>query len=187
MATKRPSALVIDRDGDSRQRIDALLRNAGFAVAGCAHSRDGLVALGQGRFDLAVIAGELRDGSDGLAAARRLRARQSGLKIVVLAPAGGATPAQGDDELRLMAQPVDERHLGTVVRELMTPDADGFAERDAELGVIEAQIACLFNRQAAAERIGSVYLARDVAHQIGDAMAARRHLQDVRGRNAEFA
>ena len=187
MATKRPSALVIDRDGDSRQRVDALLRDAGFAVAGCAHSRDGLVALAQRRFDLAVIAGELRDGSDGLAAARRLQARQSGLKIVVLAPASATPPAKDDDELRLMAQPLDERRLSAVVRELMVPESSGLAGRDAELGVIEAQLACLFNRQAAAERSGSVYLARDVAHQIGDAMAARRNLQDARGGGAEFA
>jgi len=174
MATKRPSALVIDRDGNSRQRIDALLRDAGFAVADCAQSRDGLTALAHHPFDLAIIAGELRDGSDGLAAARRMQSRQDGLKVVVLAPAGTSPPARSDDDLRLLAQPLDERRLGSAVLELMAPEADAAT---AELGVIEAQLACLFNRQAAAERSGSAYLARDIALQIGDAMAARQSLR----------
>jgi CheY-like chemotaxis protein len=184
MAAKRPSALVIDRDGDSRRRIIALLRDAGFTVADRAHSRDGLTALAQRRFDLAVIAGELRDGSDGLATARRMQDWQSGLKVVVLAPAGASPPARSDDDLRLIAQPLDERRLGAVVRELMTPEADIVA---AELGVIEAQLACLFNRQAAAERSGSPYLARAIAHQIGDATAARRSLRHAGSATAETA
>ena len=183
MAAKRPSALVIDRDGDSRRRINVLLRDAGFVVADRAHSRDGLIALAQRRFDLAVVAGELRDGSDGLATARRMQDWQSGLKVVVLAPAGASPPARSDDDLRLIAQPLDERQLGAVVRELMAQEADVVA---AELGVIEAQLACLFNRQAAAERSGSPYLARDIAHQIGDAMAARRHLRHGSGAAAEI-
>jgi len=184
MATKRPSALVIDRDGDSRQRINVLLRDAGFTVADRAHSRDGLIALAQRRFDLAIIAGELRDGSDGLTAARRMQDWQSGLKVVVLAPAGTTPPARSDDDLRLIAQPLDERRLGAVIRELMTPEADVVA---AELSVIEAQLACLFNRQAAAERSGSPYLARDIAHQIGDAMAARRNFRHSGSATAEIA
>lgn len=184
MTTKRPSALVIDRDGDSRRRINALLRDAGFTVADCAHSRDGLIALTQRRFDLAVIAGELRDGSDGLAAARRLQNWQSGLKVVVLAPAGASPPARSDDDLRLIAQPLDERRLGSMVLELMAPGADIAA---AEFGVIEAQIACLLARKAAAERGGSRYLARDIALQIRDATAARHNLQHSRGDAAKIA
>jgi CheY-like chemotaxis protein len=187
MATKRPSALVIDRDGGSRQRVNALLRDAGFAVADCARSGDGLATLVHRRFDLAVIAGELRDGSDGLAAARRLQARQRGLKIVVLAPVGVAPPAPSESDLRLIEQPLDERRLGAVVRELMTPKVDSLAGRDAELGVIEAQLACLFSRQAAAEGSGSVYLARDIAHQIGDAMAMRQDLRHSRAGATETA
>ncbi len=184
MATKRPSALVIDRDGDSRRRINALLRDAGFAVADCAHSRDGLVALAQQRFDVAIIAGELRDGSDGLAAARRLQAWQNGLKVVVLTPEGAAAPGRGDDDLRLIAQPLDERRLGAVILELMGSDADIAA---AEAGVIEAQLACLLNRMSAAERSGSPYLERDIALQIRDATAARRTLRHPGRAVAEIA
>jgi CheY-like chemotaxis protein len=182
MAKKRPSALVIDRDGDSRQRVIALLRDAGFAVTDRVHSRDGLSALAQRRFDLAVIAGELRDGSDGLAAARRMQNWQNSIKVVVLAPASATSAAASEDNLRLLGHPLDARRLHAAVLEMMAPDAGGPAGRDAaELGVIEAQLACLFNRQAAAERSGSTYLARDIAHQIGDAMAARRNLQQSRG------
>jgi ActR/RegA family two-component response regulator len=133
MARKRPSALVLDRDGDSRQRLTALLRDSGFAVANCAQSRDGLTALARRRFDLAIIAGELRDGSDGLAAARRMQHRQRDLKMVVLAPPGGAPPAVSDDDLRVIARPADERQLGAVVLEMMVPEGDAAA---GELGVI---------------------------------------------------
>lgn len=181
---KRPSALVIDRDGDSRRRINALLHDAGFTVTDCAHSRDGLVALAQRRFDIAVIAGELRDGSDGLAAARRLQAWQNGLKVVVVAPAGTSPPAPGDGDIRLIIQPLDEHRLGAVVLDLLTPEADVVA---AEFGVIEAQLACLFARKAAAERSGSTYLARDIAHQIRDATAARQSLRQSRGDAVKIA
>ena len=184
MAAKRPSALVIDRDGNSRQRINALLRDAGFAVADCAQSRDGLTALAHRKFDLAIIAGELRDGSDGLAAAQRVQSRQSGLKVVVLAPPGAAPLAVSNDDLRVIAQPLDERRLGAVVLELMAPEADAAS---AELGVIEAQLACLFNRREAAERSGSAYLVRDIALQIGDAMAARQSLRQSGGPAAGIA
>jgi hypothetical protein len=46
----------------------------------------------------------------------------------------------------------------------------------AELGIIAAQLACLFNRHAEAERGGATVLANDIAHQIGDAMAARLYV-----------
>jgi DNA-binding NtrC family response regulator len=174
MAKKRPSALVIDRDGDSRRRIDALLQDTGFAITDCAQCRDGWTALVLRKFDIAIIAGELRDGSDGLAAARRMQRRQSGLKVIVIAPADAAPPPINDDDLRLVARPLDERQLRRVVLELMTPEADAAA---AELGVIEAQLACLFDRREAAARGARGYLARDIAHQIGDAMAARQNLR----------
>lgn len=181
---KRPSALVIDRDGDSRRRVNALLRDAGFDIADCAHSRDGLVALAQRRFDLAVIAGELRDGSDGVAVGRRMQSWQSGLKIVVLMPEGAAPSARCDDDMRLIAHPLDERRLGAAVLALMAPEADLVA---AEFGVIEAQLACLFARKVAAERSGSAYLARDIALQMRDATAARSSLRRSREEAVEIA
>src|SRR5258708_35352013 len=121
MATKRPSALVIDRDGDSRQRINALLRAAGFAVADCAQSRDSLTALARRPFDLAIIAGELRDGSDGVAAARRMQSRQDGLKVVVLAPPGVAPPTVSDNRLPAIGRPAHERRPGAGGLETMGP------------------------------------------------------------------
>jgi DNA-binding NtrC family response regulator len=188
MATKPPSALVIDRDGNSRHRVNALLRDAGFAVADCADSREALAALTQRRFDLAVIAGELRDGSDGVAAALRVKSWQSGIRVVVLTSAGVSPMVGSEDDLRLLAHPLDERRLSATVLELLTSDAGGVAGREAaELGVIEAQLACLFNRHAAAERSGSTHQARDIAHQIGDAMAARQNLRQSRGGASQIA
>jgi hypothetical protein len=53
-------------------------------------------------------------------------------------------------------------------------DGDGLAYRDeATLGVVEAQLACLFNRRAMA---GDRAAWLDISHQIRDAMAARRSL-----------
>ena len=131
-----------------------LLRDAGFAAADYAQCRDSLTALAQRRFDLAVIAGELRDGSDALAAARRLKERQSGIKVLVIAPAGTA-PAADAEGLRLIAQPLDAREFGAAVLELLSPDADSIAGRAAaELGIIQAQLACLFSRREAAKRGG---------------------------------
>jgi hypothetical protein len=53
---------------------------------------------------------------------------------------------------------------------------------EATLGIIEAQIACLHRRRAAASDRD---VALDVACQIRDAMAARRALLSVRGRSPE--
>jgi DNA-binding NtrC family response regulator len=182
MIEKRPSALVIDRDGNSRQHVSELLRDAGFAVADCAQCRDSLTALAQRRFDLAVIAGELRDRSDALATARRIHDRQTGIKVLIIAPAGTLPAADSGEDLCLIAQPLDEREFGAAVLALLSPDADSIAGRtDAELGIIQAQLDCLFNRREAAERSGAAGQARDIAHQIGDAVASRRNLLQSRG------
>ena len=57
-------------------------------------------------------------------------------------------------------------------------DRDALARRDeAALGLIDAQLACLYSRRAAAMDGAT---AIDVAYQIRDAMAARRALLATR-------
>jgi hypothetical protein len=64
-----------------------------------------------------------------------------------------------------------------------TDGSDSVAYRDeATLCVVEAQLACLFNRQAMA---GDHAAWLDISHQIRDAMAARRSL--LRALSAERA
>jgi hypothetical protein len=56
-------------------------------------------------------------------------------------------------------------------------DRDGAAgEQEAELGIVEAQLACLRVRWATAMGGGTTDAARDVASQLRDALAARHHL-----------
>jgi len=179
MSARQPSALVIDRDADSRRRASALLRDAGFAVTGRARRRDGLAALARCGFDLAVIAGEPRDA---LAAARRVHDRRAATRFLVLAPTGTPPVPEDHEHIRVVPRPLDEWRFGAAMRELMAPASAEIAGREAaELGLIEAQLACLFNRHAAAERSGSTTVARDICHQIGDAVAARQYLLQSHG------
>jgi len=53
---------------------------------------------------------------------------------------------------------------------------DASGEQEAELGLVEAQLACLRMRWTSAMRSGAEDSARDVSLQIRDALAARHHL-----------
>ena len=77
-----------------------------------------------------------------------------------------------NSEFASSARPLDDREFGSATIELITSDSAATSREAAELGLIEAQLACLFNRHAAAERSGATVSARDIAHQIGDTMAA---------------
>ena len=182
MTRPQPSALIIARDAQRRRWIGAVLRDTGFAAPACAQVPAGSNERSRHKFDLAVITGQERDGSDALTAARQVRDGRPDIKLLLLVPAGGTPLASNDDDIRVMACPLDRRRLGAAVRELMAAEGAGPASlAAAELGVIEAQLACLFNRRAEAERYGATTRARDIAHQIGDAKAARQSLLQSRG------
>jgi DNA-binding response OmpR family regulator len=188
MIGKQLSALVVTDDARSRQQIGGVLRVAGFAVAARAQSRANLDILSRRHFDLMVVADERRGGSDALAVARRVRDDHPGIKLLLLAPEGAAPVDGNDDDVRIVTRPLDKRRLGAVVLALMAAEEAGPPGRDAaELGVVEAQIACLFNRQAEAERNGATMRVRDIAHQIGDAMACRQALLQSRSISLEGA
>jgi DNA-binding NtrC family response regulator len=175
MGNRRPRALVIDRKPEGRERIGQVLRDAGFRIAECARASEALAAVAMGRFDLAVVADRRLSDSTAPVLVHRLRRRQADIKVLVVAPPGAV--ATGDSSgVAIAAFPLDAHRLAAAVRALMTTE-DETGETEGELCLIEAQLACLFNRRAEAEQRGAVGLTRDIIHQIDDAVAARRALQ----------
>jgi DNA-binding response OmpR family regulator len=177
MTDDPPYALVIDHDNDSRKQASALLGEAGFVVAGFARTRGALAALVAHRADLAVIAAHRPDGSDGFAVARQARHCQADLKVLFTATAGAGPAASGDKDGHVITRPFDRRRfLGAVFELLAREEPEPGGRHSAELGILEAELACLAARYAAAERSGAQPLVRDLTCQIRDAMAARQSL-----------
>ncbi len=179
MIDSPPYALVIDGDSEARRLAAASLGEAGFVVAGFTHPRGALAALAVRPADLAVIAGRLADGSDGFAAARQLRHCQSGLKVLFTASAGvppaGIPAAGGLNDGYVVTRPFDRRRLlGSVLELVARGEADAGDRRAAELGLVEAELACLASRFAVAERTGARGQSQHLAYRIRDAVAARQ-------------
>lgn len=179
MIDSPPYALVIDCDSEARRLAAAALGEAGFVVAGFAHPRGALAALAARRADLAVIAGRLADGSDAFAAGRQLRHRQSDLKVLFTASAGvplaAASPQDGPEDGYVVTRPFDRRRfLGSVLELAARGEADAGDRRAAEIGLVEAELACLASRFTAAERIGAKAQSRHLTCRIRDAMTARQ-------------
>ena len=179
MADSPPYALVIDSDSEARRLVAAALGEAGFVVAAFAQPRGALAALAARPSDLAVVAGHLPNGSDGFAAGRQLRHCQSSLKLLFTATAGAPSAARNatDDPKDgfVVTQPFDRRRFLGSVFELVARGETGAGDsRAAELGLVEAELACLVNRVAAAKRQGTEDRAQDLVYRIRDAMAARQ-------------
>jgi DNA-binding response OmpR family regulator len=175
MIDSPPYALVIDCDSEARRLAAASLGEAGFVVAGFAHRRGALAALAVRPADLAVIAGRLADGNDAFAAARQLRHCQSGLKVLFTASAGFPPAAGGLNDGYVVTRPFDRRRfLGSVLELVARGEADAGDRRAAELGLVEAELACLASRFAAAERTGAQGQSQHLSYRIRDAVAARQ-------------
>src|ERR1700723_37712 len=172
MFNKRPYALIVDRDEDSRARVTASLRESGFVVAAFRESRGALAALAAHPVDIAVIAGQLAEGEVALAAARQMRHCRPGCKVLFAGAADALPAAPGPDDGRAATQPVDKRRFLSAVFELLGRDGDaarrpcdrrGFlgavsgprgpagapagGRDEAELGLMAARLACLRSRQ----------------------------------------
>jgi hypothetical protein len=167
MAAGKPSAVIVERDPERRARLAAVLRDTGFAVV--ANSPDPDLDDTGHPWELAVVGGEPEP-------ARRLRDRHPGIKLL-LVQSGTDMDAADTTGIALVAGAFDERRVRAAALALMAPDAtEAAGKRTAELGIVAAQLACLFARRRAAEDRGATRLARDIDFQIGDAMAARRSL-----------
>jgi DNA-binding response OmpR family regulator len=171
MFETRPYALVIDRDETGRAQLTGLLRECGFVVAGFRESRGALSALFTYPVDLAIVAGDLPGGSDALAVARQMRHCRPESRVLFTGAADGLPDDPGPDSGCVVTRPFDKRGFLSAVLALVGRDGDAANRRDeAELGLIEAELACLYNRQS---RAVDGAAALNVAHQIRDALATR--------------
>ena len=175
MLKNRPCALVVDRDEENRRRIATLLRQNGLVAAAFEETRGALAAVAAGPADLAVIAGLRPGGSDALAAARQLRRHRPECRVLFIGTAGMLPGDPDRGSASAVTRPFDERRFLGALFELLTRDSGRVTERldEAELGLIEAQLACLYRRQNGTMDNA---VALDLAHQIRDAMAMRRAL-----------
>jgi DNA-binding response OmpR family regulator len=181
----RPYALVIDRDDTSRVRLTTVLRECGFVSAGFSESRGALAVLAATRIDLAIIAGYPPDEDDALAVASQVQRSRPETKVLLAGSARGWPVRLGSDCDRVVTRPFDKRRFVGAVLALMGRDGDADACCDeAELGIIEAELACLYGRQGGAVDRSA---ASDVATQIRDAMAARETLRLALGAPVEAA
>jgi DNA-binding response OmpR family regulator len=174
MSTQPLLALIIDSDGEARNLTAATLSEAGFVVSGFAQPRSALAAMAARPVELAVIASRLPDGSDGFSAARLLRHGHRGLKVLFTANTGALPAMHGVNDGYVVTHPFDRRRfLGSVFELLGRGQTGSIDQRAAEIGLAQAELACLFSRYAAAERGGSARQTQDVIYRILDAIAAQ--------------
>jgi DNA-binding response OmpR family regulator len=148
MFETRPYALIVERDEEARARLTALLRESGFVVAAFRESRNALAALAVRPIDIAVIAGQLAEGEDALAAARQMRHCRPGSKVLFAGAADALPPTPGPDSGHAVTRPFDKRRFLSAVFELLARDGNAAERREeAEHGLMAARLACLRSRQ----------------------------------------
>jgi len=174
MIDTRPYALIVDRDEESRARAAALLRESGFVVAAFRESRGALAALAARPVDITIIAGQVADGDDALAAARQMRHCRPGSKVLFAGPADAMPAAPGADSGHAVTRPFDKRRFLSAVFELLARGGNPVERRgEAEMALMAAQLACLRNRLPGFEDESA---ANDAGAKIKAAMLARRAL-----------
>lgn len=163
MFDTRPYALIVDPDEESRARIAALLRESGFVVTAFRESRGAVVALAARLTDIAIIAGQVADGEDSLAAAQQLRHCHPGAKVLFVGSADAMPASPGPDSGHAVTYPFNKRRLLSAVFELLARDGSDAERRDeAERGLMAARLACLRRRQSGF----AGWAVLDTAHQI---------------------
>ena len=178
MANPRPNILMVNSNRDARQV--AALRDAGFAVVVSAEARGAMAALRRERFAALIVALPAGEG-DGLL--RQARRHQSDLKALVVGEGavmpGEAAVAAGCEPRELVGRVID-----LLVEDVAEFDAASRRHKQrAELGLVAAKLACLYQRHASAAAAGAGRLAFDLARQIGE--LHRRHAGDaVKGGDA---
>ena len=171
MFDTRPYALIIDRDEESRARMTALLREAGFVVAAFREGRGALSALAARPVDIAVIVGQFAEGEDALAVARQMRHCRPGCKILFAGAADCLPAAPGAGSGLAVTAPFDKRRFLSAVFELLARGDNSRDRRDeAELGLMAARLACLRSQRGFETNAG----VHDIARRINDALARRQ-------------
>jgi len=170
MFDKRPYALIVDRDEETRARMTALLRESGFVVAAFRESRGALAALAAHPVDITVIAAQFAEGEDALAAARQMRHCRPGSKVLFAGTADALPANPGPASGLAVTRPFDKRRFLSAVFELLARGGNAAKRRDeAELGLMAARLACLRSQRGGFDSTG----AHDIADRINDALALR--------------
>jgi two-component system, NtrC family, response regulator GlrR len=129
--SERREVLVVDDEPVVADAIRLILHDEGYEVTAVPDAEAALAHPALDRCDL-VICDLMLPGRSGLDALREMRARRPGLPVVMTT--GYATPEQ--EELVLaagaaafLAKPFDDSELLTLVRRVLSQDADAREER----------------------------------------------------------
>ena len=147
MFDTRPYALIVDRDEEGRARMTATLRESGFVVAAFRESRGALAALATRPVAIVILAGQLSEGADALSAARQVWHCRPNSNLLFTGAADTLPAAPGPQTALAVTRPFEKRRFLSAVFELLARDGDAAARREAEFGLMAAQLACLRNRQ----------------------------------------
>jgi CheY-like chemotaxis protein len=111
---------VVEDDTLVRVAICEDLREAGFSVVEAASADEALSYLGAGqRIDLVFTDIQMPGRLDGIGLARRLRARDPGLPVVLTS--GNAAPPDDLDGAVFLPKPYDHRRVAEIALELTGP------------------------------------------------------------------
>jgi DNA-binding response OmpR family regulator len=147
MFGSKPYAVIVDRDEAGRACMAALLRESGFVVAAF-RDRDGaLSALAARSVDIVIVAGELSEGEDALAAARQMRRLSPETRVLFAGAADALPPAPGAHSGHAVTRPFDKRGFLSAVFELLARGVSAAEGREeAEFALMKARFACLRSR-----------------------------------------
>ncbi|MGH7094530.1 MAG: hypothetical protein ACREFB_13475 [Stellaceae bacterium] len=167
-----PSVLVVAHDSRSRNRIAAMLEEAGIAVTTAESRAAALAAASRNRYNLAIVAADPAGWPDVADLAEAIRAGHPALELLSISDAAiGPTGADGAKPRRRFVGCVRERLLrcGPVAS---AGRAEHEAGDEADAVIAVAQIACLHHRREAAHASGAHRLADELRRQI-DRVAGR--------------
>lgn len=166
MAFSRPSILVAGNDAEESAAIAAMLREAGFAAVLAGDEHSARAAILRRPFAAAVIA---LPGMDGVEFAAWAAHEQPGFRALAIVEPRALRLIDGDCTT-LIRRPFDPRQLLGCLFELVLRDDGEPAreDRDAELGIAAAELACLSRRQEMAAAAGAGVLAKELARRIRD-------------------
>ncbi|AZS35925.1 Alkaline phosphatase synthesis transcriptional regulatory protein PhoP [Microbacterium lemovicicum] len=125
--TERPSLLLIDDDEAITAGLGSFLERSGFTVRVAGDGRDGLAALAEERFDVAVC-DVIMPHMDGREFVRRLRAEGSWMPVILLTAVGesyerSAALDEGADDY--LNKPFDPQELLSRIRAVLRRSVPG--------------------------------------------------------------
>lgn len=115
--------LVVDGDAARRGLIERIVAAEGFAVTVAADGLAGMRAIVRDRFALLIVAAEMPGTLDGLTLVRQARARQPGLKALLIGDCDRRPRLHNPDRDDFIAAPFHRRELIGCVFELLQREA----------------------------------------------------------------